>query len=295
MHRSRLAGLSIDCQTEDLDQAASFWSQALGLPIRRSSDPAEANYIALANDQRDLHVEVQKVDHPSRVHLDIEADDVEAEVARLERLGATRVAKVRSWWVMAAPTGQRFCVIRQQGPGLASHGNQWADGAVAAAGGGGIAARLAALGLLLPPPVKVPDGVVLPFPWVNIQGNRAFVSGHGPQEADGAIAGPFGQVGGAVSVADACQLARKTALGMLASLQRALGDLDRIQAFGRVFGMVNSAPGFGQQPVVINSFSELILTVFGPEVGRHARSAIGVAALPFNMAVEVEAELLLKP
>jgi predicted enzyme related to lactoylglutathione lyase len=112
MHRSRLAGFIIDCQSDDLDGAASFWSRALGMPTRRFTDPAETAYIGLESGNRDLHIEVQKVDHASRVHLDIEADDVEAEAARLERLGARRIAKVRTWWVMEAPTGQRFCVVR---------------------------------------------------------------------------------------------------------------------------------------------------------------------------------------
>lgn len=155
--------------------------------------------------------------------------------------------------------------------------------------------RLAAAGLVLPPPVQVPPGVALPFPWVNVRGGRAFVSGHGPQAADGTVAGPFGQVGAEVSVEAAVALAGKAALSMLGSLQRELGDLDRIAGWGRVFGMVNSAPGFAAQPRVINGFSEVILMAFGPEVGRHARSAVGMAALPFGMAVEIEAEVLIHP
>lgn len=154
-----------------------------------------------------------------------------------------------------------------------------------------IEARLESLGLVLPEPIQVPAGVVLPFPFVNIRGNRALVSGHGPQEPDGALAGPFGQVGSTVTVEEAYELARKTALSMLGSLKRALGDLDRITAWHKAFGMVNSAPGFDRHPAVINGFSELILEVFGPEIGRHARSAVGMAGLPFNMAVEIEAEV----
>ena len=111
MHRSQLGGFIIDCDTDDLETAAAFWSQALGLAMRRSEDPAEANYIGLETEPEGLHIEVQKVDHPSRVHLDIETDDIEADVARLEALGATRVAAVHSWQVMEAPTGQRFCVV----------------------------------------------------------------------------------------------------------------------------------------------------------------------------------------
>ncbi len=156
-----------------------------------------------------------------------------------------------------------------------------------------VAAKLESLGLVLPAPLKLPAGVKLPFPWVSVRGDRVFVSGHGPQNTDGSLAGPFGQVGADVGVEEAKELARKVGLAVLGSLERELGDLDRITAWGRVFGMVNSAPGFDQHPAVINGFSELILEVFGPEVGRHTRSAVGLAALPFRMAVEVEAEVLI--
>ncbi len=156
-----------------------------------------------------------------------------------------------------------------------------------------VAAKLESLGLVLPQPLKIPEGVTLPFPWVSVRGDRVFVSGHGPQNTDGSLAGPFGQVGAEVGVEEAKELARKVGLAVLGSLERELGDLDRITAWGRVFGMVNSAPGFDQHPAVINGFSELILEVFGAEVGRHTRSAVGLAALPFRMAVEVEAEVLI--
>lgn len=154
-----------------------------------------------------------------------------------------------------------------------------------------IEAKLRALGLELPPPPALPPGVMLPFPWVRVRGRRGFVSGHGPQTPDGVIAGPFGKVGDAVTPAQAHALARQVALSMLASLQRALGDLDRVSAWLRVFGMVNSAPGFDRQPGVINGFSELILELWGPERGAHARSAVGMTALPFGIAVEIEAEV----
>jgi hypothetical protein len=109
MHRSRLSGFILDCQTTDLEAAARFWSGALGMPnLGFEGD----RYIRLDASRRDLTIEVQGVDHPSRVHIDIEADDVDAEAARLERLGARRVEKIRTWWVMEAPTGQRFCVVR---------------------------------------------------------------------------------------------------------------------------------------------------------------------------------------
>jgi len=154
-----------------------------------------------------------------------------------------------------------------------------------------ISQRLAAAGLSLPPPLKLPPGASLPFPWVLVRGRRVLVSGHGPQEPDGSLAGPFGKVGAEVSPEEAAVLGRKTALAMLGSLQRELGDLDRITGWVRAFGMVNSAPGFDRQPQVINGFSDLILEIFGPEVGAHARSAVGMAALPFGIAVEVEAEV----
>lgn len=157
-----------------------------------------------------------------------------------------------------------------------------------------IEAKLKSLGHALPEELKVPDGVTLPFPWVSVRGNRVFLSGHGPQNPDGAFSGPFGQLGGTVSIEDGKILARKTALSMLASLHRELGDLDRITGWCRVFGMVNSAPGFDRQPSVINGFSELILELFGAQVGRHARSAVGLAALPFNIAVEIEAEVMIE-
>ena len=156
-----------------------------------------------------------------------------------------------------------------------------------------VAAKLESLGLVLPQPMKIPEGVTLPFPWVSVRGDRVFVSGHLPQNPDGSLAGPFGKVGAEVSVEEAKELARKTGLAILGSLERELGELDRITGWGRIFGMVNSAPGFDQHPAVINGFSELILEVFGADVGRHTRSAVGLAALPFRMAVEVEAEVLI--
>ena len=128
MHKSRLAGFIIDCRTDDLDAAARFWSQALGLPLRPSAAPEDENYRLLATAADEAHLEVQQVAHESRVHLDIEADDLEAEVARLEKLGARRIAAVRSWYVMEAPTGQRFCVVRPQRPDFAARANSWDRG-----------------------------------------------------------------------------------------------------------------------------------------------------------------------
>jgi hypothetical protein len=157
-----------------------------------------------------------------------------------------------------------------------------------------IADRLEALGLSLPPALQVPPGVVLPFQFVRLVGDRALIAGHGPQAPDGAMAPPFGKVGAELSIEEGYAAARLTALSMLGSLQRALGDLDRIAAWVRVFGMVNSAPGFHRQPSVINGFSDLILDVFGPEAGAHSRSAVGMAELPFNIPVEIEAEVALR-
>jgi len=151
--------------------------------------------------------------------------------------------------------------------------------------------RLAALGLVLPPPVTPPPGVILPFQFVRLIGRRALVSGHGPLTADGRIAAPLGKLGAELTVEQGYAAARLTGLAMLGSLQRALGDLDRITAWTRVFGMVASAPGFQQQPAVINGFSDLILELFGPEVGGHARSAVGMAELPFGIPVEIEGEV----
>lgn len=151
--------------------------------------------------------------------------------------------------------------------------------------------RLKAIGLVLPPPVIPPPGVILPFQFVRVLGNRALISGHGPQNPDGSIAGPFGKVGRDLSLEQGYHAARLTALSILGSLQRALGDLDRVVAWGRVFGMVNAAPGFNRLPSVINGFSDLILEVYGPEIGAHARSAVGLAELPFDLPVEIEGEV----
>jgi catechol 2,3-dioxygenase-like lactoylglutathione lyase family enzyme len=125
MHRSRLAGFIIDCRTDDLDAAADFWSRALGMEARPLPAEEGEKYVRLVDRSSELHIEVQKVDHPSRVHLDIETDDVEAEVRRLEALGAIRVAQVHSWWVMQAPTGQRFCVVRKDSARFDATANEW--------------------------------------------------------------------------------------------------------------------------------------------------------------------------
>jgi enamine deaminase RidA (YjgF/YER057c/UK114 family) len=152
--------------------------------------------------------------------------------------------------------------------------------------------RLRERGLVLPAPLQLPPGMELPFPEVNIRARRAVISGASALEEDGRLAAPFGKVGSEVSVEEGYRLAKLTGLCILAGLKRELGELDRITGWVRVFGMVNSAPGFTEQPAVINGFSHLILDLFGPETGRHARSAVGMAALPMNIAVEIEGEVL---
>jgi len=153
--------------------------------------------------------------------------------------------------------------------------------------------KLQSLGLALPAPLILPRGVTLPFPWVRVHGNRVYVSGHAAQNTDGTLAGPRGKVGLDVSLDEAQRLARLTALSILASLKRELGDLDRISAWLRVFGMVNCAPGFKQMPIVINGFTDLIVELYGPTRGLHARSAVGMAEWPCGISVEIGPELAL--
>jgi enamine deaminase RidA (YjgF/YER057c/UK114 family) len=153
--------------------------------------------------------------------------------------------------------------------------------------------RMREIGLALSAPLQLPPGVVLPFPWVRVVGKRALISGHGPTNTDGSLARPLGKVGREVSLDQAHAAARLTGLAILGSLQRELGNLDRIASWVRIFGMVNSAPGFNRQPAVINGFTELILQVFGERKGPHARSAVGMAELPFDIPVEIEGEVAL--
>lgn len=125
MHRSRVAGFIIDCKTEDLERAAQFWSAALGYELKPKSEETSPLYRCMLTDELGLHVEVQQVEHESRVHLDIETDDIEAEAQRLEALGAKRIGKVHTWIVMEAPTGQRFCIVRPQNKQFAERANVW--------------------------------------------------------------------------------------------------------------------------------------------------------------------------
>lgn len=151
--------------------------------------------------------------------------------------------------------------------------------------------RLEALQLILPPPFEPPAAICLPFPMVLCHGRRVLVSGHGPQLPDGRLPGLLGKVGQDLDIDEAILAARMVGLSMLGSLRRELGSLDRIARWVRVFGMVNAAPDFSHHPAVINGFSDLIADVFGMPSGLHARSAIGVASLPFNIPVEIEAEV----
>ena len=126
MHRSRLSSLIIDCRTPDIEAAARFWSAAIGRPVvPPTPDHLDGTYRELETTGDELIIEVQKVDHESRVHLDIETDDVEAEVARLEALGAKKIVYVKRWWVMEAPTGQRFCVLKPQRGSLDTDAHDW--------------------------------------------------------------------------------------------------------------------------------------------------------------------------
>ena len=154
-----------------------------------------------------------------------------------------------------------------------------------------IDAKLQAMGLVLPAPPKLPPGVVLPFSWVRVRGNRALVSGHIPVQPDGAIAKPLGKVGAELTEEQGYQAARLAGLAILASLQRELRGLDRITVWLRVFGQVNATPDFDRYALVINGFSDLIIGLFGTERGGHARSVVHTSTLPFGAPVEIEAEV----
>ena len=127
MHKSKVAGFTIDCQTDNVQQAAEFWGQALGMLTRYNPDVEGENYVRLIDPNEQMHIEVQAVEHPSRVHLDIETDDIAAEVARLEKLGAKKIAEIRTWCVMEAPTGQKFCVVRKDSKFFDAQANVWPE------------------------------------------------------------------------------------------------------------------------------------------------------------------------
>ena len=151
--------------------------------------------------------------------------------------------------------------------------------------------RIRELNLNLPKPIILPPNVEMQFSWVRISGNRVFISGHIALNADGSVSEVTGKVGGEVTVEQGYEAARQTGLAILSSLKRELGTLNNITAWLRVFGMVNVEPGFVKTPLVINGVSDLILDVFGKEIGNHSRSAVGMAELPFGAPVEIEAEV----
>jgi enamine deaminase RidA (YjgF/YER057c/UK114 family) len=154
--------------------------------------------------------------------------------------------------------------------------------------------KLQSLGLTLPAPLKLPPGVKIPFAWVRAYGDRVYVSGHGPLASDGSVLTPVGKVGADVSLEEACTAARAATLAVLSSLKGLIGDLDRVSAWLVVSGMVNVAPGFVQTTNVINACSDLLLELYGPEVGGHARTAIGMAQLPMNVPVVISAEVAIR-
>jgi YjgF/chorismate_mutase-like, putative endoribonuclease len=154
-----------------------------------------------------------------------------------------------------------------------------------------VEAKLQTLGLLLPAAPKVPPGIKISFAWIRKHGNHIYLSGHSAQAPDGSYVGPFGKVPTEVSLEAAQEAARSTALSMLASLKRELLDLDRVTAWLMVYGMVNAEPGYAQTTNAINGFSDLIVELYGPEVGQHARIAVGMATLPLNNAVTIAAEV----
>lgn len=148
--------------------------------------------------------------------------------------------------------------------------------------------RLKERGLILPEPMKIPAGLRMPFAWVKVRANRAYVSGHIAVNIDGSIAEPLGKVGAEVTPEQGYESAKLVALAHLASLKRALGDLDRVTSWLRVFAMVNVAPGFNETPRVTNGYSDLIIDIYGEEAGLHARSSIGMM-IPLNAPVNCEA------
>jgi hypothetical protein len=125
MHRSRINGILIDCNVEDIDAAARFWAEALGRPVDPGHPGTRGNYVMLETPPGSISVQIQRVSHESRVHIDIETDDIEAECARLERLGAKRIKAVRDWVVMEAPTGQRFCIVPAFRENFLREANVW--------------------------------------------------------------------------------------------------------------------------------------------------------------------------
>jgi enamine deaminase RidA (YjgF/YER057c/UK114 family) len=152
---------------------------------------------------------------------------------------------------------------------------------------GRIEDRLGELGLELPQPFAPPPGVEFPFDLVKVHGGLGYVSGHLP--VDGSEVLVSGRVGDGLTVEQGYEAARLVGLSIFASLAATLGELDRVSGWVKALGLVQCAPGFDKPPAVINGFTDLVLEVWGPEAGRHARSAIGAGQLPFDVPVEVEA------
>jgi len=157
-----------------------------------------------------------------------------------------------------------------------------------------VEAKLERMGLRLPEPIAIPPGVAISFEWIRVRGDRAYVSGHSALQPDGTLEPLYGKIGRDVPYDDAYQYARRTASSMLSTLKRAIGDLDRIASWNVVNGYVNALPGETKTTYAVNGFSDLILELFGPDVGAHARTAIGVEALPMNLPLVVAAQLDLK-
>ena len=153
--------------------------------------------------------------------------------------------------------------------------------------------KLIELGLELPKPLVTPVGTPLPFPWVKLVDKTLYISGHVAQTTDGMIAGPFGSVGSDVSIEEAQASAKQIGLTILSNVKRELGDLSKIRQWTRAFGMVNATPDFKDHPIIINGFTNLIIEIFGEDEGSHARSAVGMSSLPFNVCVEIEAQLII--
>ena len=154
--------------------------------------------------------------------------------------------------------------------------------------------KIESLGLKLPKSIKLPTDLILPFNFINIRGNRVLISGHPRQAMDGTINGPYGQVGKDLTTKEANLASKEIGLSILANIKKEIGNLSRIKGWVRVFGMVNSATGYDEQHIVLNGFSNLIIEVFGSDIGGHSRSAVGVSGLPMNLAIEIEGEVLIK-
>ncbi|MFO1088084.1 MAG: RidA family protein [Hyphomicrobiales bacterium] len=149
------------------------------------------------------------------------------------------------------------------------------------------------MGLYLPPPLKVPPGLVLPFKPIIVHGNHVYISGHAPQDPDGSISKPLGKLGRDLTVEQGYKCAQLVGLSILGDLKRAIGSLDRVKQWLKALGMVNAVPEFTSTTPVINGFSELIVSLFGPDVGAHTRSAVGMSTLPLDIPVEIEGELII--